>query len=276
MSPTSADAGAVRIRTPNVKTSVLVPAFNNEATIRQAVESALTQTVAELEVIVVDDGSAVPVAAPLSEIRDARLRVISHDRNLGTAAARQTALRAARAPVISHLDADDMWQPNYLEAVLPRMEDPQVGVVYSNATLVGHPLGWTDYLGDLAYMPDPSEHPIDTFPRIADQNPIPVLTASARTQAVNEVGGYPRWLRFCDDYYLFLRLAAAGWRFAYVDERLANYRWPTAAGGASYDHHGQARNLLKMWVVFALRHPRLPGPKRQLRLRVRGRLRRPQ
>jgi glycosyltransferase involved in cell wall biosynthesis len=263
-----------RLVLPNPKTSVLVPAVNNQATIRQAVESALAQTVGDLEVIVVDDGSAMPVEATLSEVRDPRLRVISHDRNRGTGAARQTGLRAAHTPLISHLDADDTWEPNYLEAVLPRMEDPRVGVVYSNATLVGHPLGWTDYMRDLPYMPDPSEHPIDTFPRIADQDPIPVLTATARTRAVSEVGGYARWLRFCEDYYLFMRLAATGWRFAYVDERLANYRWPTAAGGASYDHRGQARNLLKMWAVMAGRHPRLPGPKRQLRLRLGEHLRR--
>jgi glycosyltransferase involved in cell wall biosynthesis len=256
-----------------VKTSVLVPAFNSEGTIRQAVQSALSQTVSDLEVIVVDDGSALPVEASLSEVRDSRLRVISHDRNRGTAAARQTALRVARAPLVSHLDADDTWHPKYLEAVLPRMEDPRVGVVYTNATLVGHPLGWTDYMRDLPYMPDPSEHPIDTFPRIADQDPIPSLTATARTHAVKGVGGYPPWLRFCEDYYVFLRLAAAGWRFAYVDERLASYRWPTAASGKSFDHRGQARNLLTMWAVLAARHPRQPGPKRQLRVRLRDELR---
>ena len=256
-----------------MKTSVLVPAFDSERTLRQAVESALSQTVSELEVIVVDDGSALPVAAALGTLRDSRLRVISHDRNRGAAAARQTALRAARAPLISHLDADDTWQPDYLEAVLPRLEDPGVGVVYANATLVGHPLGWTDYMRDLPYMPDPSEHPIDTFPRIAEQDPVPSLTATARTHAVKGIGGYPLWLRFCEDYYLFLQLAAAGWRFAYVDERLANYRWPTAASGKSYDHRGQARNLLKMWAVLAARHPRLPGPKRQLLARLRGELR---
>ena len=256
-----------------MKTSVLVPAFNSEGTVRQAVESALSQSVGDLEVIVVDDGSALPVAASLSTVRDSRLRVISHDRNRGAAAARQTALRAARAPLISHLDADDTWQRDYLEAVLAHFEDPAVGLVYTNATLVGHPHGWTDYLRDLPYMPDPSEHPIDTFPRIADQDPIPVLTATARTQAVKAVGGYPRWLRLCEDYYVFLQLAAAGWRFAYVDERLANYRWPTTASGMSYDHRGQARNLLKMWAVLAVRHPRLPGPKRQLRVRLRDELR---
>jgi glycosyltransferase involved in cell wall biosynthesis len=258
-----------------VKTSVLVPAFNSEATIRQAVESALAQSVAELEVIVIDDGSALPVAVPLSEVHDERVRVISHERHRGAAAARQTALHAARAPLISHLDADDTWERNYLESVLPHLEDPQVGVAYANATLVGHPLGWTDYMRDLPYMPDPSEHPIDTFPRITDQNPIPLLTATARTQAVKRVGGYPRWLRFCEDYYLFLQLAAAEWRFAYVDERLANYSWPTAARGMSYNHTGQARHLLKMWAIFATRHPWLPGPKRQLRLRLYDRLRRP-
>ena len=256
-----------------MKTSVLVPAFNGQGTIRQAVESALAQTVSDLEVIVVDDGSELPVAASLSSVRDSRLRVISHDRNRGAAAARQTGLRAARAPLISHLDADDTWQRDYLEAVLPPFEDPAVGVVYTNATLVGHPLGWTDYMRDLPYMPDPPAHPIDTFPRITDQDPIPLLTATARTHAVEGVGGYPRWLRFCEDYYVFLRLAAAGWRFAYVDERLANYRWPTATNGTSYDHRGQVRNLLKMWAVLAARHPRLPGPKRQLRVRLRDVLR---
>jgi glycosyltransferase involved in cell wall biosynthesis len=257
----------------HVKTTVLIPAFNNEATIRRAVESVFAQTVTELEVIVVDDGSALPVAALLHDVHDARLRVISHDRNRGTAAARQTALCAARSPLISHLDADDTWEHNYLEAVLPRLEDPQVGVVYANATLVGHPLGWTDYMRDLPYMPDPSEHPIDAFPGITHQDPIPALTATARTQAVKDVGGYPRWLRFCDDYYLFLQLAAAGWRFAYVDERLANYRWPTAAGGASFDHRAQAVNLLKMWAVLAVRHRHLPGPTRQLRRGVRAQIR---
>jgi mycofactocin glycosyltransferase len=229
---------------------------------------------ADLEVIVVDDGSIVPVAEPLATIRDPRLRVISHDRNRGTAAARQTALCGARAPLVSHLDADDTWEPNYLESVLPRIEDPRVGLVYSNATLVGHPLGWTDYMRDLPYMPDPAEHPIDTFPRIADQNPIPLLTATARTQAVKDVGGYPRWLRFCEDYYLCLRLAAAGWRFAYVDDRLANYRWPTASGGMSYHHRAQARHVLRMWAVLAVRHPRMPGPKHQLRLRLLDRFKR--
>jgi glycosyltransferase involved in cell wall biosynthesis len=257
-----------------MKTSVLVPAFNAEATIRLAVESALAQTVADVEVIVVDDGSALPVALALEDVRDPRLRVIPHDSNRGTAAARLTALWAARAPFISHLDADDTWEPTYLESVLPRMEDPRVGLVYANATLVSHPLGWTDYMRDLPYMPDPDEHPIDTFPRIADQNPIPVLTATARTEAVKDVGGYPRWLRYCEDYYLFLRLAAAGWRFAYVDDRLANYRWPTAAGGMSYHHRAQSRYLLKMWAVLAVRHPGLPGPKRQLCLRLLDELKR--
>jgi glycosyltransferase involved in cell wall biosynthesis len=257
-----------------MKTSVLTPTYGSEQTLRRSVESALAQTVEDIEVIVVDDGSTTPAAETLSDVRDPRLRIVVHDRNRGTGAARQTALRHARAPLASHLDADDTWEPNYLEAVLPRLEDPAVGVVYSNATLVGHPLGWTDYMRDLPYMPDPAEHPIDTFPRIADQDPIPMLTSTVRTQAVKQAGGYPHWLRICSDYYLFLELAAAGWRFAYVDERLANYRWPTAASGISYDHRGQARDLIKLWAVLAARHPRTPGPKRQLGRRLLAELRR--
>jgi hypothetical protein len=150
--------------------------------------------------------------------------------------------------------------------VLPSLENPRVGLVYSNATLVGHPHGWTDMLRDWPYHLDPQHHPVDTFPEITNQCPIPTLTATARTHAIKAVGGYARWLRFCDDYYLWLKLAAKGWRFAFVNEHLANYRWPTEASGQSFDYRSRFRYLLKMWFVFALRHPRLPGPKRQVRV----------
>jgi cellulose synthase/poly-beta-1,6-N-acetylglucosamine synthase-like glycosyltransferase len=240
-----------------------MPAYRAHATIRESVESALAQTVDDIEVIVVDDGSPEPIADTLSEVHDPRLRLLRHDRNRTAPAARNTALRAARAPLVSQLDADDAWEPEYLESVLGCFDDPQIGLAYSNCRIVGHPLGHEDYIGE------PSVHPIDRFPKIAEQNPIPALTATMRTDAVRAVGGWAQWLWVCDDYHLYMKLAHAGWRFAYVHRMLARYRWPAPERGQSFDRPRAERDELKMYAGFVLRHPLTPGPRRQVRARAR-------
>ncbi|HET8821631.1 MAG TPA: glycosyltransferase family 2 protein [Thermoleophilaceae bacterium] len=244
------------------RTTVLMPSYQAEVTLREAVDSVLSQTLGDLELVVVDDGSDVPVADVLGDLRDPRLRILRHVRNRGLSAARNTALRAARAPLVSQLDADDSWEPEYLERVLPCFDDPAVGLAYSNCTIVGHPGGLEDYIGD------PAVHPIHDFPKIAEHNPVPSPTATMRTGAARDVGGYAWWLRQCEDYHLYLKLAHAGWRFAYVHERLARYRWPEASRGMSYDLRRHELWEHAMFGSFALRHPLTPGPRRQLRVRA--------
>ncbi|MBA3302144.1 MAG: glycosyltransferase [Thermoleophilaceae bacterium] len=236
-----------------------MPTFSASGTLAEAVGSALAQTEERLEVIVVDDGSPEPAAAALADVRDPRLRLIRHERNLGVAAARNAALAAARAPFVSQLDSDDAWEPDYLASVLPSFEDAGVGLVYSNARITGHPDGIEDYIGGAA------PHPIDTFPKICEANPVPALTATMRTAAVRAVGGYPRGLRSSEDYYLYLSLAAAGWRFAYIDRMLARYSWPARAGALGYDRAAVQREERRMWLRFALRHPLTPGPRARVR-----------
>jgi hypothetical protein len=89
-----------------------------------------------------------------------------------------------------------------------------------------------------------------------------------RTHAVRAVGGYARWLRQCEDYHLYLRLAHAGWRFAYLDRQLARYRWPQPDRGMSYDARRHELWELGMFAGFVAAHPRTPGPRRQLRTRM--------
>ena len=244
-----------------------MPAYNSHGTIRESVESALAQTVGELEVIVVDDGSDPPIADALADVSDERLRVLRHPLNRGAPAARNTALTAARSPLVSHLDSDDLWEPGYLESVLPCFDDPEIGLTYTNATLIGHPEGRE------ASIEVTSVHPMDTFPKLAEQNPIPSTTATIRTDAVRGVGGYAEWLPTAEDYYLWMNLAAAGWRFAYVHRRLASYRWPAAEQALSFDQRSADRDLLRMYAAFVLRHPLTPGPRRQVRTRVKQELR---
>jgi glycosyltransferase involved in cell wall biosynthesis len=244
-----------------------MPAYNAHGTIRASVESALAQTVADLEVIVVDDGSEPPIATALEGIDDPRLRVLRHPRNRNAPAARNTALAAVRSPFVSQLDADDLWEPAYVERVLPAFDDAGVGLAYTNARIIGHPEGRP------TTILEPSVHPIDTFPKIAEQNPMAAVTVTMRTDAVRAVGGYAEWAWVCDDYHLYLKLAQAGWRFAYVDEPLAVYRWPEPGRGQSFAHGPRERNVTEMYVRFALRHPLTPGPRRMARVRLRDELR---
>ena len=166
----------------------MMPAYNSERTIRASVESVLAQTVGDLEIVVVDNASTIPVREVLSDVRDPRLRIVRRSRNLGTSGGRNAALRRARAPLVSQLDSDDEWEPDYLEYVLPCFDDPAVGLTYTNTHIIGHPTGHDDYIGD------PSVHPMYRFPKIAEQNPIPCPTATIRTAALRAIGGYTRWL----------------------------------------------------------------------------------
>jgi hypothetical protein len=248
--------------------SVLMAARDADDTIRGSVESALAQVEERLELIVIDDGSRVPVSELLADVRDPRLSVLRHARSRGVQAARNTGLARARGEFIAQLDADDLWMPEYASTVLPRFEDPGVGLVYSNSRILGHPAGQE------LYIQDPSVHPMDRFPKFAEQNPVPSLTATMRAGALRAVGGWRTWLRQAFDYDVYARLIMAGWRFAYVDRPLAWYRWPEPTRGMSYDHRRTEIGELQLWASFVLRHPRVPGPRRQVRVRVGRELRR--
>ncbi len=232
--------------------TILLPSYNEQEAIVpviQEVRESLREWPGRWEILVVDDASPDPVAEALADVRDPRLRIVRHERNRGTPAARNTAIAAARTPFVSQLDADDMWEPDYLETILPCFEDPAVGLAYSNTHIIGHPTGHDDYIGD------PSVHPLDTFPKFAEQNPVPALTATMRTDAVRAVGGYARWAWAAGDYYLYARLIAAGWRFAYVHRRLARYRWPTPERGKSFDRRRVERYELLFFFSFSARQP---------------------
>jgi glycogen synthase len=248
--------------------SVLMAARDADDTIRGSVESVLAQAEERLELIVIDDGSRVPLAELLGDVRDARLSILRHSRSRGVQAARNTGLVKARGPFIAQLDADDVWLPEYASAVLPEFEDPSVGLAYSNSRILGHPAGQE------LYIEDASVHPMDRFPKFAEQNPVPSLTATMRAEALRGVGGWRSWLRQAFDYDVYARLIMAGWRFAYVDRPLGWYRWPEPSRGMSYDQRRTEIGELQFWTSFVLRHPRVPGPRRQVRVRVGRELRR--
>ncbi len=108
--------------------SVLIPAFNSETMIRRAIDSALAQTVQDLEVLVIDDASTDQTASVVASYADREIRVRLHRRTIngGPAASRNTGLQLARGEWIALLDADDLMLPDRLERLLARATSQDV------------------------------------------------------------------------------------------------------------------------------------------------------
>ncbi|MDZ8109856.1 MAG: glycosyltransferase family 2 protein [Nostoc sp. DedQUE12a] len=102
----------------NPKVSVIIPAYNTEAYIEKAIKSALDQTLNDIEVIVVDDASSDKTVEVAKSFVDQRLKVIVNQQNLGAAAARNRALKAAQGEWIAVLDSDDWYALERLEKLV--------------------------------------------------------------------------------------------------------------------------------------------------------------
>jgi succinoglycan biosynthesis protein ExoO len=102
----------------HLEVSVIIPAYNTESYIAQAIESALNQTQKNIEVIVVDDASRDATAEVAKSFTDTRLKVLVNQQNLGAVGARNHALREAKGKWIAVLDSDDWYAPERLENLL--------------------------------------------------------------------------------------------------------------------------------------------------------------
>ena len=109
-------------RTPKV--SLYIPAYNAATIVNTSIESLLSQTLAPDEILVIDDGSHDATSEIVSRYKE--IRLIRHDRNRGLAAARNTAVRAARNELVGSVDADCAAAPAWLEKLVPAFEDQKI------------------------------------------------------------------------------------------------------------------------------------------------------
>lgn len=116
--------------------SVVLPTYNRAVLVSRTLASVLVQTVGDLEVWVVDDGSTDGTARVLAEVRDPRVRVLAIEHR-GPAAARNAGLAAARGGMVAFIDSDDEWRPEKLERQLDVLRrHPDVGLVFTAAEWV--------------------------------------------------------------------------------------------------------------------------------------------
>ncbi|NPU87134.1 glycosyltransferase family 2 protein [Methanothrix sp.] len=105
--------------------SVVLPAYNAEPYIGQAISSVLQQTYPYFELIVAYDKSSDRTLDIIESFNDPRLRILKHDTNRGPGAARNSALAAARGKWVTFIDADDVWLPERLEVLVPLVKEAE-------------------------------------------------------------------------------------------------------------------------------------------------------
>ena len=186
--------------------TVVMPAFNTESYIQGAIASVLRQTMAELELIVVDDGSSdrtFDVARQFAD-SDPRVRVL-HQENAGCAAARNAAIAVARGRYIAVLDSDDEWDRTFLAEQLAIFTvRPDADVVIGNARIRGGPRD-----GEPARPIRDNGQPITAAQILGDEDALFIM-AVFRRRVIDALGGYDPRLRSNEDYELYLRAALAG------------------------------------------------------------------
>ena len=208
--------------------SIVIPAYNSEAFIGGVVRSCLGQTVSDLEVIVVDDGSSDGTAAIVEEISgsDGRLSLI-RQRNAGGAAARNRGAEAASAGFLTFNDADDLLMPRYLETVWRGLSaSPDAGFAYTGIWALDDRPRRIQRVPALPRFAPPHDLPptIDSLMSAMIEENFITGSRTIRRSAFEETGGYDASFRFVEDYDLWLRMIARGWKPLRVPERLTVLR----------------------------------------------------
>lgn len=215
--------------------SVVIPAYNKEATLERAVKSALSQTVPVRDVIIVDDGStdaSGSVADDLAGTYPDRVKVI-HQKNQGVAHARNHGIAVAAGDYVVPMDADDWIDERFVETCLPPLQkDKSVGVVYTG-------LQWHKPDGSTGLSQWPGEWNYDD--QLKRKNQVPTCCL-LRKDAWRRLGGYRQ--RYAplgagsEDAEFFTRLGAYGYRGVQsTTEGLFHYSWMSGmvTGNPAYE-----------------------------------------
>lgn len=193
--------------------TVIMPVYNGERYLEQAIQSALGQTYRNFELIVVDDGSSDQSTKIVEQhLSDERVVLLRNEKNMGVAASRNHALKFAKGDLITFLDQDDIWLPNKLELQVSAIENhPDIGLLHAgharidtnSELLPAYRQLPPDRFGNVEAKIDVR----DVFGEIFISNNIQPLTTMIPRKVLDEVGWFNAELPGVDDYELWLRIA---------------------------------------------------------------------
>jgi glycosyltransferase involved in cell wall biosynthesis len=223
--------------------SVVLPTYQRADVLGRAVRSVLSQTVTDLELLVVDDGSTDGTAELVEQITrtDPRVRYLQQP-NGGAPRARNLGIRHARGPYTAFQDSDDEWEPTFLERLLPFVRS-HPGVL----AFTSHDVTHLD--GRVVRLPD--THVRDVRRRILHRNIVSTQTVLLPTAALRDVGGFDVHLRSVQDWELWLRLHDR-LELVHVDEVLVHlHRQADSISETAGYRRSLRRVVLRHWRLLA-------------------------
>ena len=204
------------------KISIVIPLYNKENCILRTIQSVISQTYADYELIVVNDGSTDNGVNVVKAYPDSRIRIINKE-NGGVCSARNRGIREAKGEYIALLDADDLWDIKYLDEQLRMINDFPEAAMWSinyaetrNGKIVrrvstGLPEGYRGYVEHYFEMPERVSdlfHPSSTI---------------IRREMFDKVGMFDERIKYAEDSDMWFRINAL-YKTAFYDRYLVSYQ----------------------------------------------------
>ena len=201
--------------------SVIMPLYNKEPYVRKALESVVSQTYTDFECIVVNDGSTDESLHVVEDfirckVEGVKCKVISQA-NAGVAAARNRGVKESTGEYVAFLDADDWWEPTFLEEIDKLIaEYPDAGLYATN--YIYYKPGKTRVMLDIArgYMNYPAEY------LRCGAMPVTSITTCMPRKVFDEMGGFPLGIKLGEDFLLWSK-TAVHYKVAFCEKALAYY-----------------------------------------------------
>ena len=243
--------------------SVCIPVFNGENFITEAINSVITQSYTNFELIIVDNCSTDLTQKIVHEFHDRRIRYIKNGTNIGSIKNFNKCIEVASGEYFLLLPHDDLLLPEALKIFTDRLKDPDVGLAYSSIHVIdkeGCEIRRTvNHLDNQLFSCEETISDIVNFF-------VPIQLAMTRTILLKDLGGFnSHYGPFCD-IHLWLRIIFKGWKSFYNSEALSSHREHSQQGQRAFlesditiagEHWGKRLDR-KFWIensynVFFLR-----------------------
>lgn len=202
--------------------SVIIPLYNKAPYVRKTVESVLRQTFDDYELVIIDNGSNDGSSEIVASFTDPRIRIVRLEENVGVSNARNKGVSLSSSPYITFLDADDWWEPTFLEEMSGLIKrHPDAGIYGTGYYIVKNskkrlaPIGVDEGFveGEINYCA--------VYAKTLCM-PLTSITAAMPRSIFDEMGGFKSHLKLGEDFDLWVRIALRH-KVVFLNKALSNY-----------------------------------------------------